>query len=239
MVDRAPADRPALAEEPHILVVDDDRRLRQLLSKYLKENGFRVTTAADAAQARGCMRGLDFDLLVLDLMMPGESGLDFAQSMRGETTVPILMLTAMGETEDRINGLERGADDYLVKPFEPRELVLRISRILERSAARPGKPERIPVSFGDCLFDPARDELTREGQVVRLTTTETVLLRSLALRPGEALDREALRQASGEAASDRAIDVQVARLRRKIEPDPKLPRYLCTVRGKGYVLRAD
>jgi two-component system phosphate regulon response regulator OmpR len=239
MEDRAPADRSALAEEPHILVVDDDRRLRQLLSKYLNENGFRVTTAADAAQARGCMRGLDFDLLVLDLMMPGESGLDFAQSMRGETMVPILMLTAMGETEDRINGLERGADDYLVKPFEPRELVLRISRILERTAARPEKPGGIPVSFGDCLFDPARDELTRQGQLVRLTTSETVLLRSLALRAGEAMDREALRQASGEAATDRAIDVQVTRLRRKIEPDPKLPRYLCTVRGKGYVLWAD
>lgn len=239
MADRAPADRPAVTDEPHILVVDDDRRLRQLLSRYLSENGFRVTTAADAAHARGCMRGLDFDLLVLDLMMPGENGLDFAKSMRDETRVPILMLTAMGEAEDRIAGLERGADDYLVKPFEPRELVLRIFRILERAGARPDKPVTAPVAFGDCLFDPGRDELTRDGQVVRLTTTETGLLRSLALRPGEALDREALRQASGEAASDRAIDVQVARLRRKIEPDPKLPRYLCTVRGKGYVLRAD
>ncbi|MDH3242367.1 MAG: response regulator [Alphaproteobacteria bacterium] len=239
MVERDPAERPALADEPHILVVDDDRRLRQLLSRYLSENGFRVTTAADAAQARGYMRGLDFDLLVLDLMMPGESGLDFARSMRAETPVPILMLTAMGEAEDRIAGLERGADDYLVKPFEPRELVLRIFRILERTAARPDQPETGPVAFGECRFDPARDELTRGDQVVRLTTTETGLLRSLALHPGRPLDREALRQASGEAASDRAIDVQVARLRRKIEPDPKLPRYLCTVRGKGYVLRAD
>jgi two-component system phosphate regulon response regulator OmpR len=239
MVERDPAEKPALADEPHILVVDDDRRLRQLLSRYLTENGFRVTTAADAAQARGFMRGLDFDLLVLDLMMPGESGLDFTQSMRGESTVPILMLTAMGETEDRINGLERGADDYLVKPFEPRELVLRIFRILERTAAPGEKAAAAPVAFGDCRFDPDRDELTRDGEVVRLTTTETVLLHSLALQPGQTLDREALRRASGETASDRAIDVQVARLRRKIEPDPKLPRYLCTVRGKGYVLKAD
>lgn len=238
MASLAPQDPSGLTVEPHILVVDDDRRLRQLLSRYLAENGFRVTTAADAAQARARMAGLDFDLLVLDLMMPGENGLDFAQAMRAETRVPILMLTAMGESEDRIAGLERGADDYLVKPFEPRELVLRILRILERSAAQPAEGGNA-IAFGDCLFDPARDELTRDGQVVRLTTTETNLLRSLARCPGRPLDREALRQASGEAASDRAIDVQVARLRRKIEPDPKLPRYLCTVRGKGYVLRAD
>jgi two-component system phosphate regulon response regulator OmpR len=231
-------DNVGLADEPHILVVDDDRRLRQLLSRYLAENGFRVTTAADAAQARARMAGLDFDLLVLDLMMPGESGLDFAKSMRAGSRVPILMLTAMGETEDRIAGLERGADDYLVKPFEPRELVLRILRILERAAGRPGDPAG-PVAFGDCRFDLGRDELIRDGQVVRLTTTEAGLLRSLARRPGQPVDREMLRQAGGEAASDRAIDVQVARLRRKIEPDPKMPRYLCTVRGKGYVLRAD
>ncbi len=233
-------DTAGLADEPHILVVDDDRRLRQLLSRYLAENGFRVTTAADAAQARARMAGLDFDLLVLDLMMPGESGLDFAKAMRAGSRVPILMLTAMGETEDRIAGLERGADDYLVKPFEPRELVLRILRILERASGRPGDGAGAgAVAFGNCRFDPGRDELIRDGQVVRLTTTEAGLLRSLARRPGQPVDREALRQAGGEAASDRAIDVQVARLRRKIEPDPKMPRYLCTVRGKGYVLRAD
>lgn len=226
------------AIEPHILVVDDDRRLRELLSRYLAENGFRVTTASDAAQARARMAGLDFDLLVLDLMMPGESGLDFAEAMRADNPVPILMLTAMGETEDRITGLERGADDYLVKPFEPRELVLRIQRILDRTSPRPDQGATV-VTFGDCRFDPAREELTRDGQVVRLTTTETNLLLSLARRPGESMNREALRNATGEAASDRAIDVQVARLRRKIEPDPRVPRYLCTVRGKGYVLKVD
>ena len=223
--------------DSHILVVDDDRRLRQLLSRYLVENGFRVTTASDAAQARARMRGLEFDLLVLDLMMPGENGLEFAHSLRGENTVPILMLTAMGETEDRIKGLEHGADDYLAKPFEPRELVLRILRILERTEPRSAVVHTI--SFGDCRFDLGRDELTRDGQLVRLTTSEANLLKSLARRAGDPLDREALRRASGELSSDRAIDVQVTRLRRKIEPDPKMPRYLCTVRGKGYVLRPD
>lgn len=223
--------------DPHILVVDDDRRLRQLLSRYLSENGFRVTTASDAGQARARMRGLDFDLLVLDLMMPGENGLEFAHSLRGRSSVPILMLTAMGEAEDRIKGLERGADDYLPKPFEPRELVLRILRILER--AKPGRVDTRTILFGDCRFDLDRDELTRDGQLVRLTTTETNLLKILAQRAGAPINREALRQASGDTGSDRAIDVQVTRLRRKIEPDPKMPRYLCTVRGKGYVLRAD
>ena len=189
------------------------------------------------SQARARMRGLDFDLLVLDLMMPGENGLDFAQSLRGESGVPILMLTAMGETEDRIAGLERGADDYLPKPFEPRELVLRILRILGRTTQRTGAGG--VVAFGECLFDLGREELTRAGAAIRLTTTEARLLGSLARRAGEPLDREILRRDSGADVSDRAIDVQVARLRRKIEPDPKLPRYLCTVRGHGYVLKPD
>jgi two-component system phosphate regulon response regulator OmpR len=218
-------------------VVDDDRRLRELLSRYLVENGFRVTTASDAAQARARMRGLDFDLLVLDLMMPGESGLNFARSLRGESAVPILMLTAMGETEDRIKGLEQGADDYLSKPFEPRELVLRLLRILERT--EPQQSAAQEITFGDCHFNLGRDELTRDGQLIHLTTTEANLLKSLARRAGEPLDREALRRDSGETVGDRAIDVQVNRLRRKIEPNPKMPRYLCTVRGKGYVLRPD
>ncbi len=233
------ADQPEIranaTADHHILVVDDDRRLRELLSLYLMDNGFRVTTAADAAQARARMRGLDFDLLVLDLMMPGENGLDLTQSLRAESTVPILMLTAMGETEDRIKGLERGADDYLPKPFEPRELVLRIRNILYRTDPRGTTAGTI--AFGDCHFDLDRGELTRNGHLVRLTTTEASLLKSLAQRAGETLNREELRLASGEASSGRAIDVQVTRLRRKIEPDPKLPRYLCTVRGKGYVLR--
>jgi two-component system phosphate regulon response regulator OmpR len=221
---------------PHILVVDDDRRLRQLLSRYLSENGFRVTTAENARSARAKLHGLDFDLLVLDVMMPGESGLQFTESLRAGSAVPILMLTAMGEAEDRIAGLERGADDYLPKPFEPRELVLRIRRILARTE-RP-EAEGI-VALGKCAFDLAREELTRGGRRVHLTSTEAGLLRVLARRAGETLSREELGRASGESGSDRAIDVQVTRLRRKIEPDPRLPRYICTVRGKGYVLRPD
>lgn len=225
-----------MANDPHILVIDDDRRLRDLLRRYLADNGFRVTTAADAGQARARMRGLDFDLIVLDLMMPGENGLDLARSLRQSSAIPILMLTAMGEPEDRIAGLERGADDYLTKPFEPRELVLRINRILDRTERRAADGA---IVFGDCRFDPGREELVRGGKRVHLTTAEASLLKTLARHAGEPINRERLRRASGEAASNRAIDVQVVRLRRKIEPDPRLPRYLCTVRGKGYVLRPD
>lgn len=224
-------------DAPHILVVDDDRRLRDLLSRYLRENGFRVTTAEDSKAARARLAGLDFDLLIVDVMMPGESGLDLTQSLRSGGTVPILMLTAMGEAEDRIKGLERGADDYLVKPFEPRELVLRIRSILARAGQ--ARPAGNVVRFGDCVFDPSRLELRRGGQIVRLTTTEANLLRTLARHAGEVLNREELGRISGEAGSDRAIDVQVTRLRRKIEDDPRLPRYICTVRGQGYVLRPD
>jgi two-component system, OmpR family, phosphate regulon response regulator OmpR len=223
--------------QAHILIVDDDRRLRELLHRYLSENGFRVTEAQDTTQARARMQGLDFDLLVLDVMMPGESGLDFASDLRRTNAVPILMLTAMGETEDRINGLERGVDDYLSKPFEPRELVLRIRRILSRAVAKP--PPSRTLSFGDCQFDLNRQELTRDGTLIRLTTTEASLLNALARSADVALSRETLSRMSGETGSDRAIDVQVTRLRRKIEVDPKMPRYLCTVRGKGYILRPD
>jgi len=222
---------------PHILVIDDDRRLRDLLSRYLGENGFRVTTAESARAARARLAGLDFDLLVVDVMMPGETGLEFTESLRRDSTVPILMLTAMGEAEDRIKGLEHGADDYLAKPFEPRELVLRLRRILSRTETLRAAAGRI--ALGTCEFDVASDRLTRGGQPVHLTTTEASLLRTLARHPGEILGREELGRISGESGSDRAIDVQVTRLRRKIEPDPKLPRYICTVRGRGYVLRPD
>lgn len=220
---------------PHILVVDDDGRLRELLRKYLSENGFLVVTASDAADARGKLKNLAFDLIVLDLMMPGETGLDFTKSLRKTSTMPILMLTAMGEPGDRIEGLEKGADDYLAKPFEPRELVLRIHSILRRLPQRPEIPPE--VRLGRVTFDLARDELRRDGVPVRLTDVEAALLRKLAEKPGSILSRGELSLNTG--AGGRAVDVQVTRLRRKIEPDPKLPRYLQTVRGKGYVLRPD
>ncbi len=222
---------------PHVLVVDDDNRLRDLLGQFLGENGFLVVTASDAADARTKMKTLAFDIIVLDLMMPGESGLDFAEDLRRSSKVPILMLTAMGETENRIEGLERGADDYLVKPFEPRELLLRLHSILRRMPPPVEPPAN--VNMGDVVFSPSRGELSRGGTPIRLTDVETALLSALAKRPGEILDREELISLTGAGGGGRAIDVQVTRLRRKIEQDPKLPRYLQTVRGKGYVLRPD
>jgi two-component system phosphate regulon response regulator OmpR len=223
--------------EPHILVVDDDTRLRALLQRYLSEQGFRVTTAESAAEARRKLEALTFDLLVVDIMMPGESGLDLTQALRADSRVPILLLTAMTETEDRIEGLTRGADDYLSKPFEPRELVLRINAILRRVPQAPPAPKTL--SFGDFTFDLARGELKRRGGVIRLTEAETALLAALARQPGEVLSREDLRQETTEAASARTVDVQMTRLRRKIEDDPKYPRFLRTVRGSGYVLMPD
>jgi two-component system phosphate regulon response regulator OmpR len=233
----ADAQRAIAPDAAHILVVDDDRRLRELLSRYLTENGFRVSTAENAEQARARLAGIDFDLLIVDVMMPGESGLELTGSLRAKSGVPILMLTAMVEADDRIKGLEQGADDYLAKPFEPRELVLRIQRILGRT--RGTRTEDNVLTFGDCRFDLTRELLTRGAQTVRLTTTEVHLLAALARHAGRILSREELVNLSGENGSDRAIDVQVTRLRRKIEPDPRLPRYLCTVRGQGYVLRPD
>jgi two-component system phosphate regulon response regulator OmpR len=225
------------ADLPHILVVDDDTRLRGLLRKYLTDSGFRVTTAADAAEARARLASLAFDLIVLDVMMPGESGLAFVRALRPDSQVPILLLTAMGDAQDRVRGLETGADDYLHKPFEPRELVLRIQSILRRLPSEAdGAPE---ICLGDCRFDLAREELKRGPDVVRLTTAEAGLLKALAMSAGAALSREELGRRCAIAGGLRAIDVQVTRLRRKIEPDPKLPRYLQTVRGKGYVLRPD
>ena len=225
------------SDRPHILVVDDDDRLRELLRKYLSENGFMVVVAADAAEARAKLASISFDLMVLDIMMPGESGLALAVSLRADNPVPILMLTAMGDIEDRIRGLETGADDYLAKPFEPRELVLRINGILRRVP----RPTEAPaaVSLGEVSFDLERQELSRAGMPVRLTSLEAALLMALAERPGAILSREQLIERTGTDAAGRAVDVQVTRLRRKIEPDPKLPRYLQTVRGKGYVLRPD
>jgi two-component system phosphate regulon response regulator OmpR len=227
----------APAPRLHILVVDDDDRLRQLLGRFLAEQGFVVSVAADAADARAKLASLEFDLIILDLMMPGESGLAFASDLRRRSAVPILMLTAMGEVEDRVAGLEHGADDYLVKPFEPRELVLRIHSILRRVPQPRPAPER--VRLGTLEFDLGRAELTRNGRPIRLTAVEAMLLQALAAEPGVPMSREALIAVTGAAGGDRAVDVQVTRLRRKIETDPRQPRYLQTVRGKGYVLKPD
>lgn len=222
---------------PHVLVVDDDDRLRNLLVKYLSENGFLVVAANDAMDARKKLKGLQFDIIILDLMMPGETGLDFAADYRRTSTVPILMLTAMGETDDRIAGLERGADDYLVKPFEPRELLLRLHNILKRLPKV--ATENVEISMGDAMFYVGRGELLVRGKMTRLTDIEIGLLRALSSRPGDILSREELIELTGTAGGGRAVDVQVTRLRRKIERDPKLPRYLQTVRGRGYMLQPD
>ena len=223
---------------PHILVVDDDARLRNLLSRYLAENGFRVTTAEIAADARAKLRSVSPDLMVLDIMMPGESGLDLTASLRASQPpdLPVLLLTARGAPEDRIAGFEAGADDYLGKPFEPLELVLRIRAMLRRV---PSGPVPIgPIGLGALTFDPERGELTRPEGVIRLTGGEVALLTALAKRANEALSREEIAVAlSMDDSGERAIDVQITRLRRKIEPDPREPRYIHTVRGRGYMLR--
>ena len=225
--------------EPHLLVVDDDARLRNLLRRYLTDSGFRVTGAADAKEARAQLSSFAFDLIVLDVMMPGESGLDLTRSLRQEGQVPVLLLTAMAEPDDRINGLEQGADDFLAKPFEPRELVLRIRNILQR---RPVIEEPAPpqdIRFAGFRYDLGRGELFRNGEPVRLTTAESVLLSSLAQRAPQPVSREELSQSAQFSGNVRNVDVQVTRLRRKLEPDPRNPRYLQTVRGTGYALRPD
>ena len=227
----------ASADKPHILVVDDDTRLRELLKTFLSRNGFRVSVAKNAAEARQHLEALDFDLIVLDVMMPGQTGLDFAAELRKTDDVPILMLTAMGEPKDRIAGLEKGVDDYLGKPFEARELLLRIQSVLRRGsqAAAPAETVRV-VRFGPLQFDLDLGELTQKGKRVALTDAEIALLRALTARLGDVLSREALCKSVGADVNERAIDVQVTRLRRKIEPDPGFPRYLRTVRGRGYRL---
>lgn len=221
----------------HLLIVDDDRRLRALLQRYLTDNGFRVTTAADAEDARKLLTSLSFDLIVLDVMMPGESGLDLTHALRSVSDVPILLLTARGTPQDRIAGLERGADDYLPKPFEPRELVLRIRTILRR-AQKPDGGQKLVLKLGECRFDLERGELTRAGKPVRLTSTELQLLRLFAARPGETLSRNDLCALTG-TMLERSVDVQITRLRRKIEANPRVPVYLQTVRGIGYALVPD
>ncbi len=224
----------------HVLIVDDDTRIRSLLSRFLRENGYRVTTAETAADARAKLSGLSFDVLVLDVMMPGETGLSLAASLRKSMDVPILMLTARAESSDRIAGLETGADDYLTKPFEPRELLLRIAGLIRRASQpapiKPSTPQI--VSFGPFTFHSARGELKQGEENIRITDRERDMLRQLAERPGETVSREALAEQST-GVNERTIDVQINRLRRKIDLDPANPVYLQTVRGSGYRLLID
>jgi two-component system phosphate regulon response regulator OmpR len=222
---------------PHLLVVDDDRRIRQLLQTFLAENGFRITAAASAAEAREKMRIMAFDLVVLDIMMPGEDGLSLTQSLRASGEgVPVLMLSALAEPSDRIAGLETGSDDYLAKPFEPRELLLRIRGLLRRQAQT--APARTEVTFGPFTFNLPRGELRRNAEPVRLTSREREFLRTLAANAGTPVARGEL-AVEGSEEGARSVDVQINRLRQKIEDDPSDPVYLQTVRGAGYVLHVD
>jgi two-component system, OmpR family, phosphate regulon response regulator OmpR len=221
----------------HLLVVDDDRRIRDLLSRFLSNEGYRVSTAESAADARAKLKGLSFDLIVLDVMMPGETGFDFARSLREESGVPILMLTARDAAESRIKGLEMGADNYMSKPFEPRELSLRIANILKRAQPAPPPPAVESVGFGPFVFHLARGELRKGEESIRLTDREREMLRILAVAPGETVPRSAL---TGDGTvNERAVDVQINRLRRKIERDPANPLFLQAVRGVGYRLVAS
>ena len=228
-------------EDPaHILVVDDDARLRALLQRFLTEQGFRVSTAENAATARAALADMAFDLLVLDVMMPGETGLELTAALRAEgQEVPILMLTARGAPDDRIAGLEQGVDDYLAKPFDPRELALRMRTILRRATPAPAAPQSLaPMQIGNRWFDIERAELRGPDGIIRLTGGEAALMQALARRAGEILSREDIGEALGTPdAGERAIDVQVTRLRRKVEPDPREPRFIQTIRHRGSVLR--
>jgi two-component system phosphate regulon response regulator OmpR len=228
--------------DAHLLIVDDDERIRGLLQKFLIRSGYLVSTARDAAQARRILGGLEFDLVVLDVMMPGEDGITLTRDLRKRMTTPILLLTARGETSNRIDGLEAGADDYLVKPFEPKELLLRINAILRRvPQVKAAEPVRQVIHMGAVRYDLDRGEMWRGEAPVRLTATEVALMRIFAAAPGLAISRGRL-AGEGErvdAAQERAVDVQITRLRRKIEDDPKAPRYLQTVGGEGYMLQPD
>lgn len=229
--------------DAHLLIVDDDERIRSLLQKFLVRNGFLVSAARDAAHARRLLSGLDFDLIVLDVMMPGEDGVSLTRDLRQTMATPILLLTAKGETTDRIAGLEAGADDYLSKPFEPKELLLRINAILRRMPDPETKDEAPKVlSLGPIRYDIDRGELWRGDEMVRLTATESQLMKIFSALPGEAISRAKLVEDLGRdrgQAQERAVDVQITRLRRKLESDPKQPRYLQTVRGAGYMLAPD
>ncbi|RBI73999.1 DNA-binding response regulator [Roseovarius sp. TE539] len=229
--------------EPHILIVDDDERIRGLLRKFLARNGFLVSVARDAGHARRVLSGLEFDLIVMDVMMPGEDGVSLTSDLRTKVSTPVLLLTAKGETEERIKGLEAGADDYLAKPFEPRELLLRINAILRRMP-EPEQETAMPkiLQLGPARYDIERAELMRGDEPVRLTATETQLMRIFVENLRSPVSRTKLVEDLGRdrgRAQERAVDVQITRLRRKIEADPKQPRYLQTVRGEGYMLAPD
>lgn len=226
-----------MSDAAHILVVDDDRRIRALLDTFLVNNGYRVSTAANAAEAREQLRGLVFDLIILDVMMPGETGVSFASSLRGEKQdTPILMLSALADGADRIKGLASGSDDYLTKPFEPEELLLRLRNLLRRMAQP--TPAISEAQFGDCVFEMQKGELWRGGEQVHLTGREKDLLRQLVHGAGKPVSRQGLRSA-GQDESARAVDVQINRLRQKIEKDPTNPTLLQTVRGEGYILYVE
>ncbi|GGL56030.1 response regulator [Wenxinia marina] len=231
------------AEAAHLLIVDDDERIRGLLQKFLMRHGYLVTAARDAGHARRLLGGLDFDLMVLDVMMPGEDGISFCRSLRASRAMPVLLLTARGETADRIAGLEAGADDYLAKPFEPKELLLRINAILRRTPPpEPAVATPKVLTLGPIRYDTERGEMWQGDDLVRLTATESQLMRIFAGRPGAAFSRATLVEELGRGggqAQERAVDVQITRLRRKIEVDPRQPRYLQTVRGEGYMLAPD
>lgn len=229
--------------DAHLLIVDDDERIRGLLQKFLVRHGFLVSTARDAAHASRILSGLEFDMIVLDVMMPGEDGVSFCRRLRTTSDVPVLLLTAKGETMDRIAGLEAGADDYLAKPFEPKELLLRINSVLRRMPpAEPADLAPKVLSLGPLRYDVEKGTMWQGDLPVRLTSTEAQLMRIFAARPGEPLSRSRLVEdlgRDGGQAHERAVDVQITRLRRKIEADPKQPRYLQTVRGAGYMLAPD
>ncbi len=229
--------------QPHLLIIDDDERIRGLLQKFLIRNGFLVSAARDAAHARRILEGLDFDMIVLDVMMPGEDGVSLTRAIRETSATPIMLLTAKGETEDRIAGLEAGADDYLSKPFEPKELLLRINAILRRVPESNDK-DAVPkvLKLGDIRYDIERGEMWQGDDLVRLTATESQLMKIFSATPGEPISRAKLVEDLGRdrgQAQERAVDVQITRLRRKIESDPKQPRYLQTVRGAGYMLAPE
>ncbi|MGI9367194.1 MAG: response regulator [Ruegeria sp.] len=229
--------------DAHLLIVDDDERIRDLLKKFLVRNGFLVTAARDAEHARRVLSGLDFDMIVLDVMMPGEDGVSLTRALRETHTTPILLLTARGETEHRIAGLEAGADDYLAKPFEPKELLLRINAILRRMPEAPAQDAASKIlHLGPIRYDIERGEMWQGEDPVRLTATESQLMKIFSAQPGEPISRAKLVEDLGRdrgQAQERAVDVQITRLRRKIEQDPKQPRYLQTVRGAGYMLAPD
>lgn len=226
--------QPVSDDASHILVIDDDKRIRHLLSQFLRKNDFRVSIAANAAEARHILTAINFDLLIIDVMMPGEDGLSLTRSLRQNAQVPILMLTALSETENRINGLEAGVDDYLPKPFDPRELLLRVNAVLRRGAV-PAEAKIEQISFGPYIFFIPRRELKKAGETVHLTDKEQEIMAIFAENMGETVPRQALAGETGEVG-ERTIDVQINRLRRKIEDNPANPLWLQTVRGIGYKL---